>query len=417
MKTIFRYINSAALVAAIAAFGAVAGFAQNPCEDAAGMTALDAKFRENYNKDRAARKIAIEAGKQYIEKYSSCGETTAEFITYLKNSLPKMEERIRDEEARAGQQALYTRFDAAVKANNFDEVYSVGREILAKEPEQLDVLISLGSIGYDQSFEKNNYKYNDDTLRYARQAIAALEAGKPAKTYGLFNWTFKDKNTALSELNLTVGYITQVAQKNKKDSVEYLYKATQGGSSTAKNPIPYELIGWYYFDELNKLVQQIKTAEATQSASDTAEVAQKKVDDIKALVAMANGTAERAMDAFSRAYSLAAPSNAPYRAKLKKNVEDAYKLRHGKVEGVDAYIASVSSKPFPNPTSPITPISDPDTVKTGGASSVSSMPEAPSGNTTGAIAKPAAATAAPAKPAPAKAAAAKGKKTVAKKGV
>jgi hypothetical protein len=277
-------------------------------------------------------------------------------------------------------------------------------------------MISLGSIGYDESF-KNNFKYNEDTLRFARQAISALEAGKTSKTFGLFGWTFKDKATALSELNLTIGYITQVAQKNKKDALPYLYKATQGGTSTAKNPIPYELIGLYYFDELNKLVQQIKTAEATQSASDTVEVAQKKVDDIKALVAMANGTAERAMDAFSRAYSSADPKNAPYRAQLKKNVQDAYRVRYGKVEGVDAYIAGVSTRPFPNPTSPITPISDPDTVKTGG-SAVSSMPEAPTGNTASAGSGRAASTpAAAAKSAPAKAATTKGKKAVAKKGV
>src|SRR5687768_6357314 len=97
MKKIFRYTNIGLLMAAFLALGAVSGLAQNPCEDAAGMAALDAKFRENYNKGVAERKIAVEAGKQYIEKYGSC-EPSKEFVDYLKSYLPGMEKRIKDDE-------------------------------------------------------------------------------------------------------------------------------------------------------------------------------------------------------------------------------------------------------------------------------------------------------------------------------
>lgn len=366
MKTIFRYTHIALLLAAVIGTVAVTGYAQNPCEDAAGMAALDAKFRENYNKGLAERKIAVEAGKEYIQKFGSCGEVDKEIVDWLKGSLPKWEERIKADEAQIAKEKLYVRFDGAVKAKNWGEVYASGKEILAKEPDQLDVMITLGSIGYDELFEgRTNFKHNDDTLRYARQAIAAMEAGKTSKTFGLFQWSFKDKQTALAELNLTIGYLTQVALKNKKDAAPFLYKVTQSTTAAAKNPIPYELIGSFYFDELNVLVEKIKAAEAAQSpATDTPEVAQKKVDDIKALVAMANGTAERAMDAFSRAFTYAEPKAVDYKKQMKQNVEAAYKLRFGKVDGVDTWIASVSNKPFPNPTSPITPVSDPETTTT-----------------------------------------------------
>ncbi len=369
MKTIFRYTHIALLLAAFIGIAAVTGYAQNPCEDAAGMADLDGKFRNNYNKGLAERKIAVEAGKDYIQKYGGCGELTEDFVTYLKASLPKMEERIKTDEAQIAKEKLYVRFDGAVKAKNWDEVYASGKEILAKEPDQLDVMITLGSIGYDELFEgRTNFKYNDDTLRYARQAIAAVESGKTSKTFGLFGWSFKDKQTALAELNLTIGYLTQVALKNKKDAAPFLYKVTQSTTPAAKNPIPYELIGRFYFDELNGLVEKIKAAEAAQSPeTDTPEAAQKKVDDIKALVAMANGTAERAMDAFSRAFNNAAPKEVEYKKQMKQNVEAAYKLRFGKVDGVDTWIAGVSNKPFPNPTSPITPVSDPETTTTSGS--------------------------------------------------
>lgn len=370
MKTIFRYANIALLVAAIVSLGAVAGFAQDPCGDAEGQLALSDKFRAEFPKrDLAGRRSAIDTGKQFLEKYGAC-ESARDMAVYLKDALPTMEKNLKAIVDAEAKQALYNRFDAAVKAKNWDETYASGREILVKEPDQLDLMITLGSIGYDELFEgRTNFKYNNDTLRYARQAIAAIEAGKTSQTYGLFGWSFKDKQTALAELNLTIGYLTQVALKNKKEALPYLYKVTQSTTAASKNPVPYDLIGRYYFDELNILVEKIKTAEASQNSEDTVEVAQKKVDEIKALVAMANGTAERAMDAFSRAYTYADPKSLDYRKQTKANVEAAYKLRFGKVDGVDTWIASVASKPFPNPTSPITPVSDPEPVKTATTSS------------------------------------------------
>ena len=377
MKTIFRYTNIAFLLAAMLGVGAVAGSAQDPCGDAEGQLALSDKFRADFPKrDLPGRKSAIDTGKQFLEKYGAC-ESAKDMADYLKANLPTMEKNYNALVAETEKQALYTRFDAGVKAKNWDDVYTSGREILAKEPDQLDVMITLGSIGYDELFEgRTNFKYNDDTIRYAKQAIAAIEAGKTSKTFGLFQWSFKDKPTALAELNLTLGYLTQVALKNKKDAAPYLYKVTQSSTAAAKNPIPYELIGRFYFDELNALVEKIKAAEASQSPTDTVEVAQKKVDDIKALVALANGTAERAMDAFSRAFTNADPKAAEYKKQMKSNVEAAYKLRFGKVDGVDRWIAGVGTKPFPNPTSPITPVSDPETTTTTTTTTSGSTPPA-----------------------------------------
>ena len=378
MKTIFRYANVGLLVAAIMAITAVAGMAQNPCEDAEGIGALDAKFRAQYAlTDLDGRKSAIDTGKQFLEKYGSCGESTKDLTEYLKTQIPKMEESFKKAVLADIEKKLVARFNTALATSNWDEVYPSGKELIANYGDKYrDVELALATIGYDESYNNKNFKYNDDTVKFAKTSIADLEGGKTfSANYGIpKNFVYKSKDNALGWMNLTIGYIYQVPQKNKKDALPYLYKATQIASETAKNPIPYELIGGYYFDELNKLVEQIKTAEGLQNAADTPEVAQKKVDDIKALVAMANGTSERAMDAYSRALTYALPTAAPYKAKMKKNVEDAYKLRFGKVDGVDAWIASVAAKPFPNPLMPIAPISDPEPVRTGEAGTSAGTP-------------------------------------------
>jgi hypothetical protein len=375
MKTIFRYTNIAFLLAAIVGFGAVIGSAQDACGDAEGQLALSDKFREEFpKKDLPGRKSAIDTGKQFLEKYGAC-ESAKDFTDYLKGALPALEKNYKALTEGAAKEALYNRFNAAVKASNFDEVYTSGKEILAKEPDQLDVIISLGSIGYDESY-KRNFKFNDETIRFANQAISALEAGKIPKTYGLFQWTYKDKENALGWLNYTIGYIRQVAQKDKKAALPYLYKATQLESETKKNPIPYELIGGYYFDELNKLADEVQAMAKGQSETDTPEVAQQKVDAIKAKVALANGTAERAMDAFARAYTLSAstPAAKPYKDKMYKNLQDAYKLRFAKTEGLDSWIAATVSKPMPNPLTAITPVFDAETKTTTSTSTPAPAP-------------------------------------------
>lgn len=367
MKTIFRYTNMALLAAAIFAVGAIGTFAQDVCGDAVAISADRDKITEQARGRTTieGRKTFGNTGKAFVEKYGAC-ESAKDMVDWLNVQLPRNDEAIKKMEAEAAKQALLTRFNDSLKTKNWDETYTSGKDILQKYPNEfLAVELVLGSIGYDENFKPTPItKYNDDTLRFAKQAIASLEAGKEFKpSYGVAPFLYKSKDDALGWMNLTIGYITQVGQKNKAGAAPYLFKATQTtASDTAKNPIPYELIGFFYFDELNKLVDQIKAKEAEQKDTDTPEVATQKVEELKKLVAMSNGTAERAMDAFSRAFTLGqAPA---YKTKMKKNAEDAYKVRFGKVEGLDAWITSAVAKPFVNPTTPIAPVSDPEPVKT-----------------------------------------------------
>jgi hypothetical protein len=201
MKTIFRYTNTALLAAVLFAFGAVAGLAQDNCaDDEATATARNAagdKVREDFgvyaSKSLDEKSRIISNAKAFLDKYQGCAQAK-DLVDYLKQYVPGMETALQKAKADAAKIALYKRFNDSVKASNFDETYAAGKEILAGEPDQLDVIISLGSIGYDESY-KANFKYNADTLRYAKQAIAALESGKTSKDFGLFQWRYKNRTT------------------------------------------------------------------------------------------------------------------------------------------------------------------------------------------------------------------------------
>ena len=258
-----------------------------------------------------------------------------------------------------------SKFDLGLDSKNWDDVYAAGKQILSEKPDDFRAVeLVLGSIGYDELLDHQNNKFSDETMKYAKQSLADLEAGKEFKpAFGVKQFKYNNKDHAIAWMNLTIGTIYQVGQKNKSAALPYLYKATQGtGSATdiAKIPNPYEFIGLYYFDELNKLTDEIKAMADRSERHGYTRVAKQKVDAIKAKVAMSNGTAERAMDAFARAYTLGvAPT---YKANMKKNVEDAYNVRFSKTDGVDAWIAETMKKPFVNPTTAITPISDPEPV-------------------------------------------------------
>jgi hypothetical protein len=93
------------------------------------------------------------------------------------------------------------------------------------------------------------------------------------------------------------------------------------------------------------------------------------------------------MDAYSRAFTYA--KDPTIKARMRKNVEDAYKVRFGNTTGVDAWIGSAVAKPFINPTTPIAPISDAEPAAT------------TSGSTTPPTTMPATTVVTPVKPAPA----------------
>jgi len=421
MKTIFRYTNIAVLTAAFIALGTVASFAQDPCADAEGQTTLGDKFRAEFaDKTIEGRKKAIETGKQFLEKYGAC-PPAEELATYLKGQVPKMETALKALQDQKAKDDLTNPFDAALKAKDWDKVYSLGKQILEKYPDEYrPVEIVLGSIGGEEAVTKANFKHADDALIFAKKSIADLEAGKTfvlanKPALGFSSFSYPNKEDALGWLNYYIGFITNVVKKDKVGALPYLYKATQAASESKTKAVPYTFIGYYYAAQGDKLADEIQALIKAQDAKDTEEVAKQKVEVIKARVALFNGTNERAADAFARALSRA--PDAAAKADIKKALDFSYNRRFGKMDGVDAWVANTVKQPFVNPTTPVEPISDPEPTTSTTTSTAPATPEvnpiAPATKPPTVPAKPATST--PMKPATTTKPQAKVKKAVVKK--
>ncbi len=393
MKTIYRQLFFAAILAVIATAGSLSVSAQtaNPCDattEAAAVAAYTEWTGLFEKKDLPSRKSAVEKGKQLVAHamYPKC-EATKAGIEFVASSLPGMEAAVNLIEARNYENALRDRFIKSIAAKNWDEVYSSGKEIVAKyvdidvnagadtaeqkkkNQDKADsyraVKLVLGTIGLDETGKTpSNTKWNDDTIKYAKASIADIEAGKTFAAWGVPpSFSYKNKDDALGWMNYSLGYILFNDKKNKKDAAAYMYKASQIVSDTKNNPVVYSSIASFYVDDLNKNIVELKALPGPVD-TDTPEVKQQKVDAIKDKTGMVNGAAERVMDAYARAYNFAptTPASKAYRDGLKTSFKQIYDIRFQKPDAttptVDAWIASATGKAFLNPSTPITPVQD-----------------------------------------------------------
>lgn len=355
------------------ALGAAAAFGQDACADVDGQAKLDAAFRallpqKGVEQSIDDRKAAISTGKQFLEKYGAC-PAAKEFSDYLTVTIPKLEKRLKEVQEKAKKDALVARFDTALKGSNWDDVYATGKELLNGWPDEYRVIeVVLGSIGLDETAKTPRVtKWNDDTLKYAKMSLQDLDAGK-ITTFGVRQFSYDNKLNAIGWMNYTIGFILTFDKNNKKDGAAYLYKASQApGSSTATNWAVYKYIGSIYYEQVNSLIPEVAALAKAQDPKDTDDVKKQKHDAFKAKLGLLNGTIERALDAYSRAYSLALASKPPNKAtsdSLYKTLGELYNVRFDKPDGLEAWVKAAPTKPMPDPTTAITPVNDPEPVQT-----------------------------------------------------
>src|SRR4051812_44385604 len=109
MKTIFRFLSLAVVLAGL---GATAAFAQggDACADVEGQTALYTKVTDNYAKKTVPeKKVAIESGKQFLEKYGAC-EALKDQVDFVKAQVPAQEAIVAKMEGAAKLQTMFDRF-------------------------------------------------------------------------------------------------------------------------------------------------------------------------------------------------------------------------------------------------------------------------------------------------------------------
>ncbi len=398
MKAILRSAGLAVVYLAVLGCVFTVATAQAPCDDADGIAALDAKVRENYEKDVTVG-IAIEAAKKYLQKYRECAPTK-EFAAWLNGRLPEWEKRDALEKERKWRNERVAKFDEAVRLKKFDDVYAAGAELVQRYPDNVNYLMPLGLIGLYESY-KNNFKYNDDTIKYAKLALAKLKNGKPEPKKGrdgkpildangkvVFGPFQFERNTedALSELNYSLAFILYHKKNDKKAGLLYYYEVSQTPGAYKNEPQLYATIGQHYIEEAAPIAKEIVALIHKMQTNLTDEEMVRLEAETKKKIALYNGYNERALDAFSRAYKFADPtvaSEKALKARVYTALQNLFERRFSNKEGMDKWMADAGSKPLPDPTSEVTPVYDPEPAKASPVTPDKALPASKPGTTKG----------------------------------
>ena len=201
--------------------------AQDQCTPE-GKDALYASFREKRTADQAK---AYDDAKKYLG--CPAGEVTEaqqKIIDYLKKWVAAYEDGTKKIKYR---EYLYN------EPHKYPEAYAMGKEILAAEPENLQVLVDLGANGYLVA-PLNNPTLTADSLEYAKKALQLLESGKTLEDWKPLN----SKDVAVAYLNYTVGTLT--LEKDPAGALKNLIKAAQFETPLKKSPYTYAYIAGAY---------------------------------------------------------------------------------------------------------------------------------------------------------------------------
>ncbi|HZG51497.1 MAG TPA: hypothetical protein VEZ40_05110 [Pyrinomonadaceae bacterium] len=319
---------------------APAAAAENPCEEAARGEMYTRYYELKGKKDAkgqpnaAAQKEAYGIGQEYLTKYASCNDTYSKavqkFVTQYGEAVRKVGN------ATELGDALYVKKDYA-------KAFQLGNQMISADPENLSLLIQLGYAGYNaQSLNPPLATFSPTALGYARKAIQMLEAGKTPAEWVLF----KTKDEALAYLNFAVG--EYMIKSDPAGAVPFYLKSFALESPVKTTAPAYaRLAAAYQVGQYDPLQKEFTAKYGGKPETDESKFALNNLNQVM----------DRVIDAYARAVNLSANDTNPKMVADRKvwleTLTGFYKFRNNdSAAGLDAFIASATSKPLPEPFTP-----------------------------------------------------------------
>jgi len=390
MKKLITFVGICTTVAILALPVAARNLIAQPdnaFQDACTQETKDALYQSFLKNRQGDQAKAYDDAKKYLACPPGAEVTEAQqkIIDYLKNFVSKYD---------AAMKKVNYRVKIYNDPRNYPEGYAMGKEILATEPDNLQVLVDLGANAYLLPPLKNS-QLTAEGLGYAQKALQLIDSGKT-----LDDWKpLASKDEAVAYLNYSIGALT--LEHDPSSALKNLIKAAQFETLLKKSPYTYAYIaGAYETGPYAKLSDEYKSK---YSGKD-------ETPESKLMLANINQLVDRMIDAYARAVALAGTDAKFAAAKTgwNESLTQYYKFRNSdKTDGLDQIVATVLSKPLPPEPTPLTslpatsapaatPASTSGTTQTGAGNGTASTTAGakPAGNgtastTTSAGAKPA----------------------------
>lgn len=284
------------------------------------ITDAQAQLYERWRSNvRLNQRAAYEAGKEYVAQYPN-----DEYTAYVRPWLDLYERAAR--KARF-HQLLY-------QDKKYGEAYTLGRQVLADEPESVKTVIDLASAAY-LATGAGDETVRADALALARRGLALLEAGQRAA-----DWKpFAGPADVVGYLNFVIGDL--VLKETPAEAVAYLRKAALSEGAIRHAPNVYtRLAAAYARSEYEPLARDFAARYGGKEATPESQAALAQIFPVL----------ERMIDAYARAVALSQndPQYNGARPRWLQELTELYRTRHnGSTDGLNDLLANVVNKPLP----------------------------------------------------------------------
>ena len=321
--TLLAVFTALSLVAPRAAAGLnvdVSASRQDQCSTEAKAALYDS-FLKHRQTDQA--KANDEAKKYLACPAGEVTESQQKIIDYLKKYSSAYEEAMRKVRL----------IRLIYNEQKYAEAYQLAKEVLAKEPDNLTLLVHLGANGYLLA-PLNNQELNAQALDYASRALQKLESGQTIE-----NWEpLPGRELTIAYLNFTIG--TLRIEKEPEAAVTYLIKAAQIETPLKKSPYTFAYIaGAYETGDYAKLSEDYKSKFGGKDETPESKLALANIYEI----------VDRMIDGYARAVALTGndPKFASVKSTWSESLGNWYKFRNGSDAGVSEVVAHILTKPLP----------------------------------------------------------------------
>src|SRR5436190_3412718 len=326
-----KLIKLLALTAIVAVFAIPAIAQADQCNDE-NKAAWYKTFFDNYKGETPAQnqKVAYDSAKKYL---GACPDDPNDVqAAFMKKFVKRMDER--DQKVAAAKAC-----DDAVKNKKYADEMKYCKDVLAGDPDNVDINSILGIVGLSEGTLLN------ESANYARKAIQLIESGKPLKAYS--------HDQALAYLNWTIGRSQLTTAP--AEALKSLLAAAKLESEVKKTSQLYvDINGAYEVGPRKTLSEEYKAK--TTGGTETPES--------KLVLENLNQVIDRQIDALARAAATA--TDATKKKEALDALTELYKFRNkGATDAnVNELVASVMTKPIPDIPMPITSLPTPTPAAT-----------------------------------------------------
>jgi hypothetical protein len=210
--------------------------------------------------------------------------------------------------------------DAYIKLNRLDEAFNEGAAFLAKNPDNVHVLVSLTIAGTEQAKQRNT-KFVAQARQYGNKATELLEADQAPAGVDAEGW---NRNKAMLPQVYQELAILSLLQQNATDAQGKLDKASKLNPS---DPFNYLLMGTITNDEYQNVAQTYKNMPDGKAKED--------------MLAKANSLIDKIIDQYAHAVALSEgkPEYQKLHDEVLSDLTSYYKYRHhSSTEGMQQLI-------------------------------------------------------------------------------